>query len=43
MGIGQAKRVDGRTIRQRARALLEIAHPDFRAELEQQAIEYKYL
>ena len=33
----------GRTIRQRARALIDIAAPEFRAELEQKAIELKYL
>ncbi len=33
----------GKTIRQRARALIDIAHPDFRAELEQKAIELRYL
>jgi acetyl-CoA hydrolase len=33
----------GKTLRQRARALIDIAHPDFRAELEQKAIELKYL
>ncbi len=33
----------GKTIRQRARALIDIAAPEFRAELEQQAIELKYL
>src|SRR5512146_2696466 len=33
----------GRTIRQRAKALINIAHPDFRAELEKQAHELKYL
>jgi len=32
-----------RTIRQRARALIDIAAPEFRAELEQKAIELKYL
>ncbi|MEW6568348.1 MAG: acetyl-CoA hydrolase/transferase C-terminal domain-containing protein [Chloroflexota bacterium] len=33
----------GKTIRQRARALIEIAHPDFRQEIEQQAAESSYL
>jgi acetyl-CoA hydrolase len=33
----------GKTIRQRARALIEIAHPDFRADLERAAAELKYL
>lgn len=33
----------GKTLRQRARALIDIAHPDFRAELEEQAIELKYI
>jgi acetyl-CoA hydrolase len=33
----------GKTIRQRARALIDIAHPDFRADLERQAHELKYL
>jgi acetyl-CoA hydrolase len=33
----------GRTIRQRAKALINIAHPDFREELEMQAHELKYL
>ncbi len=33
----------GKTIRQRARALIDIAHPDFRADLEQQAIALRYL
>jgi 4-hydroxybutyrate CoA-transferase len=33
----------GKTIRQRAKALIEIAHPDFRAELAKQAHELKYL
>ncbi|MGA9531585.1 MAG: acetyl-CoA hydrolase/transferase C-terminal domain-containing protein [Anaerolineales bacterium] len=33
----------GKTIRQRARALIEIAHPDQRGQLEQAAIELKYL
>ncbi len=33
----------GRTIRQRARALIDIAHPDFRPELERQAAELNYL
>ena len=32
-----------KTIRQRARALIDIAAPEFRAELEQKAIELKYL
>jgi acyl-CoA hydrolase len=33
----------GRTLRQRARLLIDIAHPDFRADLEQQAQTLKYL
>jgi acetyl-CoA hydrolase len=33
----------GKTIRQRARALINIAHPEFRDELERQAKELKYL
>ncbi len=33
----------GRTIRERARALIDIAHPDFREELERQAYELNYL
>ncbi|MBK9373043.1 MAG: acetyl-CoA hydrolase/transferase family protein [Holophagales bacterium] len=33
----------GRTIRQRAKALIDVAHPDFRAELERKAIELRYL
>jgi acetyl-CoA hydrolase len=33
----------GRSIRQRARALIDIAHPEFRAELERAATELKYL
>lgn len=33
----------GKTIRQRARALIKIAHPDFREELERQAQALKYL
>jgi 4-hydroxybutyrate CoA-transferase len=33
----------GRTIRQRARALIDIAAPEFRAELEQKAIELRYI
>jgi len=33
----------GQTIRQRARALIDIAAPAFRAELEQRAVELKYL
>jgi acetyl-CoA hydrolase len=33
----------GKTIRQRARALIDIAAPESRAELEQKAIELKYL
>ena len=32
-----------KTIRQRARALIDIAAPQFRAELEQKAIELRYL
>jgi acetyl-CoA hydrolase len=33
----------GKTIKQRARALIDISHPDFREELERQARELKYL
>ena len=33
----------GKNIRQRARALINIAHPEFREELERQAKELKYL
>jgi len=33
----------GKTIRQRARALIDIAAPEFRAELEQKAIELRYM
>jgi acetyl-CoA hydrolase len=33
----------GKTIRQRAKALIDIAHPDYREELEEQAIQLKYL
>ncbi len=33
----------GKNIRQRARALINIAHPEFREELERQAKEFKYL
>jgi acetyl-CoA hydrolase len=33
----------GKTIRQRAKALIDIAHPDFRAELERKAIELSYI
>ncbi len=33
----------GKTIRQRARALIDVAAPEFRAELEERAIELKYL
>jgi len=33
----------GKTIRQRARALIEAAHPDYRAELEGAAGELKFL
>jgi 4-hydroxybutyrate CoA-transferase len=33
----------GKTIRQRARALIDIAHPDHRAVLEQEAIRLRYL
>lgn len=33
----------GKTLRQRAEALIEIAHPNFRDELTQKAKEYKYL
>jgi len=33
----------GKTLRQRARALIDIAAPEFRAELEQKAIEMRYL
>jgi alanine dehydrogenase len=33
----------GKTIRQRARALIEVAHPQLREELEKGAREFKYL
>ncbi len=33
----------GKTIRQRAKALIDVAAPQFRAELEQKAIEFRYL
>ncbi len=33
----------GKTIRQRAKALISIAHPDFRADLEKQAKELNYI
>ncbi len=33
----------GKTIRQRAKALIDVAHPDHRAELEDAAIEMRYL
>jgi acetyl-CoA hydrolase len=33
----------GKTIRQRARQLIGIAHPDFRVDLEKQAKELHYL
>ncbi|MGQ9909866.1 MAG: acetyl-CoA hydrolase/transferase family protein [Candidatus Flexifilum sp.] len=33
----------GKTVRERARALIDIAHPNFRAELEQKAYEMRYL
>ena len=33
----------GKTIRQRARALMEVAHPQFREELERAAHELKYM
>ncbi|NIM92410.1 MAG: 4-hydroxybutyrate CoA-transferase [Anaerolineales bacterium] len=33
----------GRTIRERARALINIAHPDFQEDLERQAFELRYL
>lgn len=36
-------RLYGKTIRQRARALIDVAHPAFREELERQAFELKYL
>ncbi len=36
-------RLYGRTIRQRARALIDIAHPEVREELERKAYELKYL
>ncbi len=36
-------RLYGKTIRQRARALIDVAHPAFREELEQKAYELKYL
>lgn len=33
----------GKSIRQRSRALIDVAHPDFRAELEEKAHELRYL
>jgi acetyl-CoA hydrolase len=33
----------GKTVRQRVRALIEIAHPDFREDLERFATEQRYL
>ena len=33
----------GKTIRQRARQLIDIAHPQFRQELEKQAVELNYM
>ncbi|HLB65803.1 MAG TPA: acetyl-CoA hydrolase/transferase C-terminal domain-containing protein, partial [Anaerolineales bacterium] len=33
----------GKTIRERARALIDIAHPDFRSDLELQALELNYI
>jgi acyl-CoA hydrolase len=33
----------GKTIRQRARQLINIAHPDFRRDLEKEARELRYL
>jgi len=36
-------RLYGKTIRQRARALIDVAHPAFREELEKKAFELKYL
>ena len=33
----------GKSIRQRARALIDIAHPDYQEELEKEAIRFKYL
>lgn len=33
----------GKKIRERVRALIDIAHPDFRAELEEAALEHRYL
>jgi acetyl-CoA hydrolase len=33
----------GKTIRQRARALIDIAHPDFQEDLEKRAGELKFL
>ena len=36
-------RLYGKTIRQRAKALIDVAHPDFRPELERKAIELRYI
>ncbi|MDO8805842.1 MAG: acetyl-CoA hydrolase/transferase C-terminal domain-containing protein [Elusimicrobiota bacterium] len=36
-------RLRGRTVRERAGALIAVAHPDFRAELETQALKLGYL
>lgn len=38
-----ATNLHGKTIRERARSLIDIAHPDFREGLERQATELKYL
>lgn len=38
-----ARNLHGRTIRDRARALIDIAHPDFRAELEERAGQLGFL
>ena len=38
-----ARNLHGRTIRERARMLIEIAHPDFRAELTERAGQLGYL
>ncbi|MGA2111929.1 MAG: acetyl-CoA hydrolase/transferase C-terminal domain-containing protein [Anaerolineales bacterium] len=38
-----AASLHGKTIRDRARALIEVAHPDFQAELEKKAAELRFL
>ncbi len=38
-----ARNLHGRTIRERAKMLIEIAHPDFQAQLEEEAVKLGYL